>query len=89
MGIYRDLLGDPVSIAVFRDMYKIPTNVEVRPDGPDDGLAYNDGWMPFWLVTVVEGGVRFPLHPLLRDCLRSGVCAPTNYYLMDTKSSWG
>ena len=63
------MLEDPISIAVFRNMYKIPANVEVRPDGPDDGLAYDDGWMPFWLVTVVEAGIRFPLHPLLRDCL--------------------
>ncbi|XXG83696.1 hypothetical protein AAC387_Pa10g1389 [Persea americana] len=70
MGIYRYLLGDPGSIAYFRNTYKIPANVEVRPDGPDDGLAYRDGWMPFWLISVVEGGVRFPLHPLVRDCLR-------------------
>ena len=50
MGIYRHLLGDPGSIAYFRDAYKVPANVEVRPDGPDDGLAYRNGWKPFWLV---------------------------------------
>ena len=76
MGIYRHLLGDPGSIAYFRNAYKIPANVEVRPDGPDDGLAYRDGWMPFWLVSVVEGGVRFPLHPLVRDCLREWRLCP-------------
>ena len=43
MGIYRHLLEDPVSIAIFRNMYKISANVEVRLDGPDDGLAYRDG----------------------------------------------
>ena len=59
MGIYRYLLGDPGSIAYFRDAYKILANVEIRPDGPDVGLAYRDGWMSFWLVSVVEGGVRF------------------------------
>ncbi|KAJ8636781.1 hypothetical protein MRB53_011048 [Persea americana] len=69
MGVYRHLLGDSGSIDHFRDLYKVPSNVEVRPDGPDDGLTYRDGWMPFWLVSVVEGGVRFPLHPLVRDCL--------------------
>ncbi|XXG68535.1 hypothetical protein AAC387_Pa06g1598 [Persea americana] len=69
MGVYRHLLGDSDSIVHFRDLYKVPSNVEVRPDTPDDGLTYRDGWMPFWLVSVVEGGVRFPLHPLVRDCL--------------------
>ena len=78
MGVYRHLVGDPVSITLFRKMYKIPANVEVRPDGPDDGFVMDDGWMPFWLVAIVEAGVRFPLHPLLRDCLRSGTLAPVS-----------
>ncbi|XXG88787.1 hypothetical protein AAC387_Pa12g0955 [Persea americana] len=69
MGVYRHLLGDPGSIDHFRDLYKVPANVEVRPDDPDDGLTYRDGWMPFWLVSVVEGGINFPLHPPVRDCL--------------------
>jgi len=76
MGIYRHWLDDPLSIGLFRDAYKVPANVEVRPDGPDDGITYSDGWMPFWLVAVVEGGVRFPLHPLLRECLREWGLSP-------------
>ncbi|KAJ8622416.1 hypothetical protein MRB53_030945 [Persea americana] len=76
MGVYRHLLGDPGSIDHFRVLYKVPSNVEVRPDTPDDGLTYRDGWMPFWLVSVVEGGVRFPLHPLVQDCLREWRLCP-------------
>ncbi|XXG83915.1 hypothetical protein AAC387_Pa10g1557 [Persea americana] len=76
MGVHRHWLGDPLSIGLFREAYQVPANVEVRPDGPDDGFSYSDGWMPFWLVSVVEGGVRFPLHPLLRDCLREWGLSP-------------
>ncbi|XXG50258.1 hypothetical protein AAC387_Pa02g4303 [Persea americana] len=76
MGVHRHWLGDPLSISLFRKEYKVPANVEVRPDGPDDGITYSDGWMPFWLVSVVEGGVRFPLHPLLRECLREWGLSP-------------
>ena len=64
------MLKDHVSITVFRTQHNIPANIEVRPDGPTDGYIFHNGWMPFWLVTVVKAGVRFPLHPLLRDCLR-------------------
>ena len=57
-------------------MYKIPTNVEVRPTSLDDGFVMDNGWMPFWLVTIVEAGVRFPLHPLLRNCLEQWNLSP-------------
>ena len=64
------MLEDPHAIAVFRTQYRIPDNVEVRLNDPEaDGLVAHDGWVPFRLVTIVVGGVRFPLHPLLRDCL--------------------
>ena len=76
MGVHRHWLGDALSISLFRKEYKVPATVEIRPDGPDDGFTYSDGWMPFWLVAVVEGGVRFPLHPLLRDCLREWELSP-------------
>ena len=69
MGVYRHLVENPASLSLFRGMYNIPANVEVRPDTFDDGFVMDDGWMPFWLVTIVEAGVRFPLHPLLRNCL--------------------
>ena len=66
------MLEDPHAITVFRTQYTIPDNVQVRLDKPEDtldGLIYHNVLMPFWLVTVVEEGVRLPLHPLLRDCL--------------------
>ena len=76
MGVYKHLLGDPASVAAFRHLYSIPANVEVKLDGPNDGLVMDDSWMPFWLVTVVEAGVRFPFHPLIRDCLREWNLCP-------------
>ena len=78
MGIYRHWLGDPLSIGLFREAYKIPANVEIRLDEPDDGILYYDGWMPFWLVSVVERGVRFPFIHSLGTVSGSGVSAPAN-----------
>ena len=86
MGVYRHLLGDPGSIDHFRDLYKVPSNVEVRPNDPDDGLTYRDGWMPFWLVSVVEGGSAFPCTHWSGTASGSGGCAHANYFPMDTKS---
>ena len=60
-------------MANFRVRYNIPDDVQIRLDNPedpfDDSIFYN-GWIPFMLVIVIEGGVRFPFHPLLRSCLR-------------------
>ena len=66
-------LENPRVVADFRARYKIPDDVQVRLDNledPFDGSIFHNGWMPFWLVIVIEGGVRFPLHPLLKSCLR-------------------
>ncbi|RWR88140.1 hypothetical protein CKAN_01712800 [Cinnamomum micranthum f. kanehirae] len=63
----------------FREMYRIPANVSTRIDDPDDmfdGFVFSDGWMPFPLVAIVEGGVRFPVHPLLRACLSTWHLSP-------------
>ena len=70
MGVYRHLVENPASLSLFGGMYNIPANVEVRLD------TFDDGWMPFWLVTIVEAGVWFPLHPLLRNCLEQWNLSP-------------
>ena len=69
MGCYRYKLNSPEEIARFRGDYHIPDDVNLRLDNNLDGYAFYNGEMPFYLVTIVEGGVRFPLHPLLRECL--------------------
>ena len=63
MGAFRHMLEDPATITVFRTQYNIPANVEVRSDGPTDGYVFHNGWMPFWLVTVVEVGGPVPPSP--------------------------
>ena len=43
---------------------------------PFDGLTFTSGWMPFMLLIMIEGGVRFPLHLLLRTCLKKWHLCP-------------
>lgn len=79
MGAYRHWLDTPVAMATFREMYRIPDVVETRLDDPEDvfdGMSFRDGWMPFPLVAIIEGGVRFPVHPLLRACLEAWNLTP-------------
>ena len=57
------MLEDPHTIDVFRAQYNIPANIEVRLDNPEDpfdDLVVHDGWVLFWLVTIVEGGFGSP-----------------------------
>jgi len=71
MGAYRHWVDTPSALETFREGYVIPADVQIRlndPEDPFDGLY--KGQISFPLVAVVEGGVRFPVHPLLRACLR-------------------
>ena len=79
MGVYRYWLENPQAMADLRAKYKILDDVLVRLDNPEDpidGSVFHNGWMSFWLVTMIEGGVRFPLHPLLNACLREWNLCP-------------
>ena len=79
MGIYRQWLEIPEAMAEFKANYRIPDDVLIRlddPKNPFDGLIFTNGWMPFLLVTLIEGGVRFLFHPLLRTCLKKWLLCP-------------
>ena len=68
MGVYWQW-----AMAEFRAKYGIPVDVLIRlddPENPFDGHTFTNGSMSFLLVTVIEGGVWFPLHPLLVTCLK-------------------
>ncbi|RWR83673.1 hypothetical protein CKAN_01243400 [Cinnamomum micranthum f. kanehirae] len=79
MGIYRHWLETPEVTAKFKAKYGIPDDVRIRlndPEIPFDGYDFTNGWMPFYLVTIIEGGVQFPLHPLLISCLKKWHLTP-------------
>lgn len=79
MGAFRYLLENPAAVAEFRAKYNIPENVQIRLDNLGDPLDLRPsvaGWTAFPLIVVVEGGVRFPLHPFLKICLGKWNLAP-------------
>ena len=82
MGIFRARVSSIEKINEFRAEYNIPDDVYLRLGPPLDKDAtpiYDPDTreMPFSLVSIVEGGIRFPLHPLLRECLSFWDLAPT------------
>ena len=81
MGAFSKWFTNQRTVEEFRIKYNIPDDVVVRLDGerdPRDKWSYRakSGEMPFPLVAVLEGGVRFPVHPLLRACLQKWHLVP-------------
>ena len=82
MGIFRIDVDSNDKINAFREKHHIPDDVYIRlgPPLPPEATPIYDPQtqeMPFSLSSIVEGGVRFPLHPLLRQCLNFWQLAPT------------
>lgn len=78
-GDLQSLGGEPSSPGGLRNAYKIPDDVLVKSgdfQGGFDGHFHFYKWMPFPLVSIIEGGVRFPVHPLLRSCLSTWRLCP-------------
>ena len=78
MGNLKDLLNTPEGVSNFRNKYNIPSDVQVCAPRADDSLdSGSRDEMPFPTIAIVEGGVRFPLDPLLGHFLSLANLFPT------------
>ena len=68
---YAYLLNTEVSLATFRQNYSIPNDVEVAYCHESEIVLYRGTGTAFFpLMSILEGGVRFPIDPLLLNTLR-------------------
>uniref|UniRef100_A0A2N9GZ09 Uncharacterized protein n=1 Tax=Fagus sylvatica TaxID=28930 RepID=A0A2N9GZ09_FAGSY len=56
-------------MAVFRQVYEIPDDVGLKYVHWSDALVPASGCLLLPVVAIVEGGIRFPLDPLMADFL--------------------
>ena len=73
---YFYLLESSDALATFRDRFSIPDDVEVAYCHESEiALHRGRGTTFFPLMSILEGGVRFPVDPFLTDALRYyGLC---------------
>uniref|UniRef100_A0A2N9F8L1 Uncharacterized protein n=1 Tax=Fagus sylvatica TaxID=28930 RepID=A0A2N9F8L1_FAGSY len=64
-------------MALFRRLYRVPDDVGLRYVHWSDALPPSSGELLIPVVAVVEGGVRFPIDPLLADFLSYFSLSPT------------
>uniref|UniRef100_A0A2N9I524 Uncharacterized protein n=1 Tax=Fagus sylvatica TaxID=28930 RepID=A0A2N9I524_FAGSY len=62
-------VNTPEAMAVFRHVYEIPNDVRLRYVHWSDALNPPTGDLLIPVVAIVEGGIRFPMDPLLADFL--------------------
>ena len=79
------LLNTAASLAIFRQTFDIPDDVEVAYCHESEIVLHGGGHTTFFpLMAILEGGVRFPVDPLLLNTLRYyGLCPnqlPPNFY---------
>ena len=62
-------VNTPEAMAVFRHVYEIPNDVGLRYVHWSDALIPAIGDLLLFVVAIVEGGIHFPMNPLLADFL--------------------
>ena len=68
---YSYLLEAPAALATFRQKFDVPDDVEVAYFHESEiALHRGRGTAFFPLMAILEGGVRFPMDPLLINTLR-------------------
>ena len=59
------LVNSKASMTRFRELYRVPPSIRLAYCNLDDFPVINKDEILLLIMAVVEGGVRFPLHPLL------------------------
>ncbi|GMP89088.1 hypothetical protein CsSME_00040803 [Camellia sinensis var. sinensis] len=84
MGRYRFLVDTPVILAAFWEKYGVPTDVHLELNAEDTTPWGRLNQCPFTVLSIIEGGLRFPVNPLICEFLRRIGLAPTQYTLGHT-----
>ncbi|KAF5933908.1 hypothetical protein HYC85_030079 [Camellia sinensis] len=77
MGKFRFLVDTPAALAAFREEYGIPADVHLELAEKETTPWGRTEQCPFTVLSIVEGGLRFPLNPLITEFLRRTGLAPT------------
>uniref|UniRef100_A0A2N9H5D9 Uncharacterized protein n=1 Tax=Fagus sylvatica TaxID=28930 RepID=A0A2N9H5D9_FAGSY len=64
------LVNSEESMARFRELYRVPSSIRLAYYDIKNFPVINDDEIMLPVMAVVEGGVRFPLHPLLTTFLQ-------------------
>lgn len=65
---YWECFSSPAKYDLFRQVYDVPNDVDIRPvEG--SRILYSDDHVTVPLMAITEGGLRFPMHRVLREVL--------------------
>ena len=77
IGKFRFLVDTPTALTVFREEYSIPADVHLVLAEEETTPWGRTKQCPFTVLSIIEGGLRFPLNPLITKFLRRTGLAPT------------
>ena len=77
MGRFKNLVGTPVAVELFKAKYNIPEGVGIRYCPPENILTDRQtGEVVIPVIAFLEGGMTIPIGTVTRDYLRNHRLCP-------------